>query len=73
MEFIITDWAGNVIGNERFAGFEDAWEFIYGELTDRLGLTEEDYQEYYVVRAETRPSRYLEPRHPLAGQRKAKS
>jgi hypothetical protein len=31
-----------------FPSFEDAWDFIYCDLTDKLKLTEEDYQEYYV-------------------------
>lgn len=31
-----------------FPSFDDAWDYILGDLTDKLGLTEEDYQEYYV-------------------------
>lgn len=47
-KYIIEDWAGNRIGEESFKTFEDGWEFILGELTDKLGLTEDDYQEYFV-------------------------
>jgi hypothetical protein len=47
-KFKIYDWAGNQIGNETFNSFEDAWGYIYDQLTDKLGLTEEDYQDYYV-------------------------
>lgn len=63
--WIIQDWAGNTIqhnglfnrgcyGRElgipkTFESFEDGWHWIYGDLTEREGLTEEDYQEYYVV------------------------
>lgn len=50
--YIIKDWAGNVIniGGKTFETFEDAWDYIQGELTDQLGLTEEDYQDYEVER-----------------------
>lgn len=48
-KFKIYDWAGNsVCGELSFKTFEDAWDYIYGELTDRLSLTDEDYQEYEV-------------------------
>lgn len=48
--FIIQDWAGNVLDSHgSFETFEDAWDYILGEMTDALGLTEEDYGEYYVV------------------------
>lgn len=47
--FIIQDWAGNhLCQNLEFPSFEDAWDYILGELTDTLGLNEDDYQEYYV-------------------------
>lgn len=32
----------------QFKTFEDAWDYILGELTDKLSLTEEDFGEYYV-------------------------
>lgn len=69
-KFIIQDWAGNEIGLknsngitvfEEFETFEDAWNYILGELTDRLGLTEEDYQEYYVVPKVDKQYRFLDP------------
>jgi hypothetical protein len=44
----IYDWAGNRIGSETFETFEDAWDHILGGLTDQLGLSEDDYQEYEV-------------------------
>jgi hypothetical protein len=48
--FIIQDWAGKRIEPAlEFKTFDDAWAHIDGELTDRLGLTEDDYQEYEVV------------------------
>jgi len=47
--FIIQDWAGNRIGDNSFATFEDGWDYILGELTDKLDLCENDYQEYYVL------------------------
>ena len=46
--FKIYDWAGNRIGLEAFGTFDDAWDYILSDLTDLLGLTEEDYQEYDV-------------------------
>jgi predicted solute-binding protein len=59
--FIIQDWAGNVL--ERgitFDTFEDAWDHILGDMTDRLGLGEDSYQEYYVVlKREIREKRFL--------------
>lgn len=70
MTWIIQDWAGNRIGTETFESFEAAWEHILGDLTERLGLTEDDYQEYFVVQgtAERREYRYLDPRDPRAVQ-----
>jgi hypothetical protein len=44
----IYDWAGNRIGDNKFNTFEDAWDYILGDLTDKLDLKEEDYQEYNV-------------------------
>jgi hypothetical protein len=45
----IYNWAGNRIGNLSFETAEDAWDYILGDLTDKLNLSEEDYQEYYAV------------------------
>lgn len=48
-QYIIKDWAGNRIKSDKsFDDFESAWDFILGELTDELKLTEEDLGEYYV-------------------------
>lgn len=59
--FIIQDWAGNLIEpSKSWATFDDAWGFIHGELADRLGLTEDDFQEYYVEeKRATRETRFL--------------
>lgn len=57
--FKIYDWAGNRIGLKSFKTFEDAWDYILGDLTDKLSLVEEDYQEYYVLKGKSRASRYL--------------
>lgn len=50
MKFIIYDWAGNVVNlkGKTFKTFDDAWGYILGELTDLIGLNEDDYQEYDV-------------------------
>lgn len=49
-KYIIKDWVGNIIQPEKqFISFEEGWEYIFGELTGRLRLTDEDYQEYNVV------------------------
>jgi hypothetical protein len=47
--FAIFDWAGNrlTLWGE-FPSFDDAWSEILGKITDELGLSEEDYQEYEV-------------------------
>ena len=47
----IFDWAGNDLSqwHGTFKTFDDAWEYILGEMTDKLGLVEEDYQEYQVL------------------------
>lgn len=45
------EFSKRVSGNgpaRTFKSFEAAWDYIFGELTDRLKLTEEDYQEYWV-------------------------
>lgn len=48
-KFIIYDWAGNsLFSHGSFKTFDDAWEYILGEMTDKLGLTEEDYDDYFV-------------------------
>jgi hypothetical protein len=68
MKYIIQDWAGNTIqhngvfnrgayGRElgvpmEFDSFEAGWDYILGELADKWNLTEEDFQEYYVVEKE---------------------
>ncbi len=57
----IYDWAGNAIDpHQSFKSFEDAWDYILGPLTDRLGLTEEDYQEYFAEKREPRAMNYLQ-------------
>lgn len=49
MKYYIYDWAGNKLYQHgTFKSFEDAWDYILGEMTDALGLTDEDYQEYDV-------------------------
>jgi len=48
--FKIFDWAGNELYKHgTFETFEDAWDYILGEMTDKLNLKEEDYQEYQVL------------------------
>lgn len=51
MKFKIYDWAGNDLNQPTFKSFDDAWDYILGELTDRLNLEENDYQEYEVREA----------------------
>lgn len=65
----IYDWAGNDLSVHHgcFKTFDDAWNYIYGEMTDKLGLSEEDYQEYYVELDRSRPSNYLDPKDPTFG------
>lgn len=47
--FAIFDWAGNELTKHgTFKTFEDAWDYILGDMTDKLKLTEDDYQEYEV-------------------------
>ncbi len=61
----IQDWAGNVLSSHgEFNSFEEAWEYILGEMTDKLNLTEEDYQEYFVEPYVFREKRYLDPKDP---------
>ena len=49
-KYIIEDWAGNrIMPSKDFVSFEEGWDYILGELTNRLALTDEDYQEYYVL------------------------
>lgn len=69
--FIIQDWAGNVLLNGKtFKTFDDAWGYILGEMTDALGLTEEDYSEYYVEEKRTvRATRFLDPNDARNGLR----
>lgn len=48
--YIILDWAGNRIApNLDFATFEDGWDHTFSSLSGELELSDEDYQEYYVV------------------------
>lgn len=49
-KFRIFDCAGNDLTqwHGTFKTFDDAWDYILGEMTDKLSLTEEDYQEYFV-------------------------
>lgn len=48
--FKIYDWAGNDLtyAHGLFKTFQDAWDYIVGDMTDKLKLNEDDYQEYYV-------------------------
>jgi hypothetical protein len=49
--FVIFDWAGNELKMYgTFETFEEAWEYIQGELTDLINLSEDDYSEYEVRR-----------------------
>lgn len=49
-KFKIYDWAGNELTRwGSFNTFDDGWDFILGELTDLLQLTEDDYSEYFVL------------------------
>lgn len=49
LRFAIFDWAGNELAmHGRFESFECAWDYILGEMADKLGLCEEDFQEYEV-------------------------
>jgi hypothetical protein len=66
--FKIYDWACNdVLPHMTFDTFEDAWEYILGDLTDLAGLTDVDYQEYYVERAKpVKVYRFLDPNDPRA-------
>jgi hypothetical protein len=48
-QFAIFDWAGNRLTRwGEFPSFEEAWDYIFGDMTDILKLKEEDYQEYFV-------------------------
>lgn len=69
MKYIIQDWAGNVLlKHGEFNSFDEAWDYILGEMTDTLGLTEEDYQEYSVeVKGNVREKKLLEPNDPRKG------
>jgi hypothetical protein len=50
VKYAIYDWAGNHLSaHGKFETFQDAWDYILGEMTDKLGLSEEDYQEYQVL------------------------
>ena len=86
MKYIIKDWAGNVLqytgrfnfsaygaytgAPMEFESFEEAWEYIMGELTDRLNLDERDYGEYSVEEnTGVRETRYLDPADPRSGIR----
>jgi hypothetical protein len=46
--YMIYDWADNLISKKTFKTFESAWHYILGDLTERLKLAEDDYQEYFV-------------------------
>ncbi len=51
-KFYIYCWSGRRLDTHgSFKTFEDAWDYILGEMTDDLNLTEEDYQEYDVREA----------------------
>ena len=53
--FIITDWTGGRIFNDKvFTGYYDAWEYIYKNVDNsKFDKTQNDnddnYQEYFVV------------------------
>lgn len=50
MKFAIYDWMHNPIKPSlEFSSFDEAWDYILGELTDELSLNETDYQEYQVL------------------------
>ena len=50
MKYQIFDQSGNlVIPQLDFPSWEDAWEYIEGELTEELELTDEDYRKYDVL------------------------
>ena len=47
-KYIIKDWADNLIfGNKEFDTFEDAWGFVYEQISD-----EETYQDIFVDQIE---------------------
>ena len=49
MKYAIYDWAGNRLSlHGEFKTFDDAWEYILGDMTDKFCLCDDDYQEYYV-------------------------
>ena len=51
MIYIIEDWYGNkLMIHGDFKTFQDAWDYIRGDMTEKYKLTEEDYQEYFVTR-----------------------
>lgn len=63
-KFIIQDWAGNVLlKGKQFDSFDDAWGYIY------YAFPEDDWTEVFVVKAKTRPSRYLDPKDPRVGKK----
>lgn len=65
MKYIIQDWCGNVLEDGKtFDTFEDGWDWLLGEMTDRLGLTEEDYQEYSIEPANVAMASYVDPIDP---------
>jgi len=69
-KFEIQDWAGNrLTAHGTFKTFEDAWDYILGDMSDKLKLTEEDYGEYYVMEVgPAREKRYLDPKDPRGSQ-----
>ena len=72
MKYAIYDWTGvELIAYGYFESFDDAWDYILGDLTDRLGLTEEDYGEYQVLEHDSRDTRYLDPNDVRKGKVKA--
>lgn len=68
MSYVIVDWAYNRIKPLRvFETFQDAWDYILGDMTDELKLTEENYQEYLVIESNELTDRELKDEK-LAGQ-----
>lgn len=47
--FIIMDWAGNIIPTKNFNSFEDAEDFLCEKLGENY---DEDRQEYYIEETE---------------------
>ena len=66
----ILDWTGSVMfGDKQFSSFEDAEEFLSGELGEGY---ETDRDEYEIIPDKgSRDTRYLDPQDPRGGGKKA--